>query len=238
MQPYERRRDLQSPATMDQDRIAALLAPFAAPGELSSSDNLLRSISIYIDILLRWNARINLTSIRDPEQIIIRHFGESLFTARYLFPTHTAKWIEEAKNAPRLSLADLGSGAGFPGIPIKLVIPKLALTLIESNQKKSVFLREVLRTLELTDARVENARAETLSETWDVVTLRAVERLREVLPAAARLVAPQGRLMLLIGRSQIESACSALREFIWSPAVPIPLSDSRVLLVGGRNQVD
>ena len=108
-------------------------------------------------------------------------------------------------------LADLGSGAGFPGIPIKLWAPKIALTLIESNHKKAAFLHEVARTLTLTDINIQNARAETLPpSTFDVVTLRAVERLAEVLPVAVTLLAHSGRLALLISSSQLDATYSAL----------------------------
>ncbi len=129
-------------------------------------------------------------------------------------------------------LADLGSGAGFPGIPIKLWAPNIALTLIESNQKKATFLREVVRTLTLTDINIQNARAETLPSTFDVVTLRAVERLAEALPIAVNLLAPSGRLALLIASSQIETTRSALPNLAWQPAIPIPQSKSRLLLLG------
>jgi 16S rRNA (guanine527-N7)-methyltransferase len=228
------RRQLQSLSTVDRNRIAELLTPFVetSEGEAILSDKLLHDISIYIDILLRWNARINLTAIRDPEQIVLRHFGEAFFAARRLFPNGSSK------NRGRSSLADVGSGAGFPGIPIKLLVPEVSLTLIESNQKKAVFLREVSRALELSDVKIENERAETLSGAFEIITLRAVERFTEVLPVAAGLVATAGRLALLVSQSQLESIPRTLSEITWSCRVPVPLSDARVLLIGTRNQKD
>jgi 16S rRNA (guanine527-N7)-methyltransferase len=204
--------------------------PSEEPAVLSPAQ--LQDISTYIDILLRWNARINLTAIRDPEEIVTRHFGESLFAARHFFPR-----VSSAYSAPSavkgLELADLGSGAGFPGIPIKLWAPNIALTLIESNQKKATFLRELSRALTLTDINIQNARAETLPpSTFDVVTLRAVERLRKVLPVAANLLSPAGHLALLISTSQLEPTRSTLPRVSWNPPVPIPNSQSRILLVG------
>ena len=203
---------------MQASRIAELLHPFLSPaqnpchsepakaGEESAvlSATQLQSISTYIDILLHWNARINLTAIRNEEEIVTRHFGESLFAARHLFPRVASAY--SAPSAVRaFELADLGSGAGFPGIPIKLWAPNIALTLIESNQKKATFLREVARALTLTDINIQNTRAETLPpSTFDVVTLRAVERLPKVLPVAANLLSPTGRLALLISSSQRE----------------------------------
>ena len=207
---------------MHPARIAELLQPFLSdpchsepggkPGEEPAvlSATPLQNISTYIDILTRWNARINLTAIRDEEEIVTRHFGESLFAARHLFPRVSSvlralvvkdfDLTPEARSPkPEARVADLGSGAGFPGIPIKLWAPNIALTLIESNQKKAIFLREVARALTLTDINIQNVRAETLPpSTFDVVTLRAVERLPKVLPAAANLLAPEGRLALLI----------------------------------------
>ena len=201
----------------------------------------LQSISTYIDILLRWNARINLTAIRNPEEIVTRHFGESLFAARYLFPgtAHVgtaAPGCPAERSSASLSVADVGSGAGFPGLPLKLWAPRLSLTLIESNHKKAAFLREVARALTLTNVNIQNARAETMTDTFDVVTLRAVERFDAILPTAAALVAPSGRLGLLIGAAQETQARSTLLHLAWSPAAPIPQSRSRILLVARRWQ--
>jgi 16S rRNA (guanine527-N7)-methyltransferase len=232
----------------------------------------LQNISTYIDILLRWNARINLTAIRDPEEIVTRHFGESLFAARHLFPappvlsrqqeawdSYQGTASSRADNSPsdaralapegrtndqrlplacpelsdgtNIRLADLGSGAGFPGLPIKLWAPHISLTLIEPNHKKAVFLREVARALTLTDINILNARAETLpSATFDIVTLRAVERLPNVLPVAATLLAPAGRLALLIASSQLDATRATLPQFFWKAPIPIPQSRSRLLL--------
>ena len=235
---------------MDPARIAELLAPFLAaplsnarhseersneePAVLSPAQ--LHCVSIYIDILLRWNARINLTAIRGPEEIVTRHFGESLFAARHLFP-HSASASSVSSVVKGSSLADVGSGAGFPGLPIKLWAREISLTLIESSHKKAAFLREVTRALTLTDINIRAARAETLAgAVFDVVTLRAVERFSAILPVAANLVAPRGRLALLIGSAQLSQARSSLAHFLWEEATPIPASNSRVLAVAHRPQ--
>jgi len=213
------------------------------PAVLSSAQ--LTRISMYIDILLRWNARINLTAIRDPEEIVTRHFGESLFAARHLFPHHSRLGTAAPEQSRRggtaesspaaLTLADVGSGAGFPGLPIKLWVPQIALTLIEFNYKKATFLREVTRALTLTDVDIRNARAEAIAvNLFDVVTLRAVERFESVLPVAAALVAPSGRLALLIGASQQDQARASLPQFSWGTAVPVPRSRARILLIGNN----
>jgi 16S rRNA (guanine527-N7)-methyltransferase len=246
---------------MHPARIAELLQPFLSPtpnpchsepakaGEESAvlSTSQLQHISTYIDLLLHWNARINLTAIRNPEEIVTRHFGESLFAARHLFPkvypvfpvvkdldVEVDVEVAEARSPKaEARVADIGSGAGFPGIPIKLWAPNIALTLIESNHKKATFLREVARTLTLTDINIQNARAESLPpSTFEVVTLRAVERQAKVLPVAATLLAPSGRLALLTASPQLEATRSTLPNLTWDHPIPIPHSQSRQLLVG------
>lgn len=140
------------------------------------------------------------------------------------------------RSSAAVQVADLGSGAGFPGIPIKLWAPQISLTLIESNHKKSTFLREVARALTLTDINILTTRVEALAPrpVVDVVTLRAVERFADILPTAATLVAPSGRLALLIGISQLDQAHSTLPSLTWQPPIPIPYSQSRVLLIGAN----
>jgi 16S rRNA (guanine527-N7)-methyltransferase len=116
---------------------------------------------------------------------------------------------------------------------MKLWAPNIALTLIESNHKKATFLREVARALTLTDINIQNSRAEALPPVnFDVVTLRAVERLTDVLPTAAKIVAPSGRLALLIAYAQLEAIRSTLPYLTWDPPIPIPESKSRLILVG------
>ncbi len=228
---------------MDAHRIAELLQPFlglandGSANDGSANDqrltaNDLLNISTYIDLLIRWNARINLTAIRAEEEIVTRHFGESLFAARHLFPR-----VARAPSPAKIRLIDIGSGAGFPGLPIKIWAPEIDLTLIESNQKKATFLREVARKLTLTDINVFSGRAEDFpNPPVEVVTLRAVEHFGSILPIAARLVAPAGRLALLIGHAQLTQSQDLTPTFTWRPALPVPLSASRVLVIGIRNQ--
>jgi len=211
---------------MDRARIRHLLKPFTAalPADLELSQ-----ISIYIDLLLRWNARINLTAVRHEDSIVTRHFGESLFAARHLFPAG-----DDSRTSG--TYVDLGSGAGFPGLPIKIVHSRLRLTLIESNHKKATFLREVIRALGI-DAAVFAARGEGYpAAATGLVTLRAVERFDQALSLAARLVAPRGRLALLIGSAQLDGVHRLTPGFDWQAPIPVPLSDSRILMVGGRSE--
>jgi 16S rRNA (guanine527-N7)-methyltransferase len=225
---------------MDIARIATLLEPFL---EQPLPPSRLNQISIYIDLLENWNARINLTAIRQEEEIVTRHFGESLFMARHLFPPSVARASSPAisdsaqttpVNPPHV--LDIGSGAGFPAVPLKLWAPHIHLTLIESNHKKAAFLREVARTLTLTDVNVIADRVETLAARpgfarAEVVTLRAVERFNTILQQTLAFLAPNATLALLIGSDQIPRL-AALTALNWQQPIPVPQSKRRVLSIG------
>jgi len=216
-------------AAMDAARIAALLEPFLRGAFLSAK--LAAQLQTYLDLLLRWNARTNLTSIRNPEQIVTRHFGESLFAARLLQENGA---FASSASVP-VTLADVGSGAGFPGIPIKLLVPELHLTLIESQNKKATFLREVLRALDIQNAEVYCGRAEDRKQSAAIVTMRAVEKFSSALPVAVALVAPGGMLCLLVGASQVGSTRQTLEpEWQLRQAQDVPLSQDKMVLVGNR----
>ena len=240
---------------MEPSHIAVLLAPFLDNASALSPTQL-EQISMYIDLLVRWNSRVNLTAIRTPEQIVTRHFGESLFAARRLFPQGSAAWPKASvpANAARsdagrtevlqstaafdetaapVQLVDLGSGAGFPGLPIKIWSPPATVSLIESNHKKVAFLREVIRALRLTYINVLSIRAEDVpAGSARTVIVRAVEQFSQILPIAVRLLVPKGRLALLIGNSQLEAAKRVSTNVSWSSAEPLPNSRETVLLIG------
>jgi 16S rRNA (guanine527-N7)-methyltransferase len=196
--------------------IAHLLEPF-----IELDETRLRAISTYIDLLLKWNARMNLTAIREPGEIVQRHFGESLFAAKHLL-----------EQKPPQTAIDLGSGAGFPGVPFALLAPEVQVTLIESQQKKATFLKELVHTLGLKNAKVFSDRAENYPGTADLIMLRAVERFEQALRMAIRLTNEGGRVALMIGSGQVESARKLAPEVVWDSPVEIPCSLSRELLVG------
>jgi 16S rRNA (guanine527-N7)-methyltransferase len=194
---------------LTESAIASLLTPYLP--ELPP--NLTFQLSTYLDLLLKWNARTNLTAIRDPEEIVRRHFGESLFAARHLAP---------GPNPDTATLLDFGSGAGFPGLPIAILRPKIQVTLAESQNKKATFLREAVRTLNLPNVEVWAARAETLPATrqFHTVTLRAVDNMEAALPAARARIAPGGQLALLTTAAQTPPG---------GHSIPLPNSQSGVL---------
>ncbi len=199
---------------LSEAQIASLLNPYLVP--VPPPKNLMPRFSAYLDLLLKWNAHTNLTAIRDPEEIVRRHFGESLFAGQHLGPCET--------------LLDLGSGAGFPGLPIALLHPNLPVTLAESQNKKATFLREAVRTLALPNVEVWAARAESLPPTrqFHTVTLRAVDNMAAALTAAA----PRATHQLLLLTS---TPPTLPPTFTPAPPIPIPNSQSTILLRATRN---
>ena len=151
-----------------------------------SFDALLSGLQIYLDLLLRWNSRTNLTAVREPEAIVQRHFGESLFAGFTL----AGRLFHGA------SLLDYGSGAGFPGLPIQLLFPGIQVTLAESQGKKAAFLREVVRELGTT-SRVWASRVEEMPVDlrFHAVTMRAVDRSEKASSAGWARVAEGGCLL-------------------------------------------
>lgn len=203
---------------MDTTAIAQLLEPYIHLDEMR-----LRTISKYVDLLLKWNARINLTAIRAQEEIIQRHFGESFFAVNYLLA-----------QGPIEDVIDVGSGAGFPGVPFALLAPQIHVTLIESNHKKATFLKELVFTLGLANVMVFADRAERHSKTASLVTMRAVEKFDQALLLALALVKPSGRIALMIGLAQVGKARELAKQMDWIEPVVVPGGHSRVLLVGAK----
>ncbi len=176
---------------------------------------------LYLSLIFRWNARVNLTSVRTEDAIISIHLAESIACARVLPVAIT-------------SLLDFGSGAGFPGVPIALCRPEIVVTLAESQGKKAAFLQEAVRTLGL-NAKVHAGRAEGLAEMFGCVTLRAVDRMSKAVAAAAQLVAPEGWLALMTTGADVAGLKTAAGEkFSWSDAIHLPRSEDRVLALGQR----
>lgn len=175
----------------------------------------------YLALILRWNARMNLTAVRDPQEILSRHFLESIACARKL-PEGIG------------SLLDFGSGAGFPGIPIALCRPEILVTLAESQSKKAAFLREAVRTLGL-NSEVFGGRAEELTAQFDCATLRAVDRMELAISAASALVRPGGWLVVMTTMRELPGVRDAAgSNFIWSDPNPLPGSNQRVIAISSR----
>lgn len=182
---------------MTPTRLQALLAPYLQSSGAELSDATLLSFNTFLDLLLRWNASTNLTAIRDPEQIVQRHLGESLFLAQHLRPLLPQHG----------TVLDFGSGAGFPGVPLHLLYPTLRVTLAESQGKKASFLREANRALCL-NCEVWGGRVQALASTrfFHAVTLRAVDNWQAAVAEAQKRLPTGGVLALLVASSTPERA--------------------------------
>lgn len=202
-------------------RLAAIRSEMA-PFGVDVSDDQARQIALYVKKLLFWNQRINLTSVTEPHEVLQRHFGESMFGAKFLASTGG-------------TLLDVGSGAGFPGLPLKILFPSLHVKLIEPATKKAVFLSEIVRLLEFSHADVVRKRMEDIDEASaaDCVTTRAVGDVTGLLSWAHRVLNVGAQTLLWLGR---EDAVVARRidGWNWSEPSPIPMSRNRVVLSGRK----
>jgi 16S rRNA (guanine527-N7)-methyltransferase len=191
--------------------------------KLPAYDDQLLQIQQYIKILLAWNDKVNLTAIRDPLEILYRHFCESMYAA-----------ISVPMEAGRL--ADVGSGGGFPGLPLKILRPRMRVFLIESNLKKATFLAEVTRELGLTDTQVLVRRYEELSEEiapLDFVCSRALGDFQSFLKWAHSEQIAAKQVVLWIGERDLLEI-QKVDTWEWREPIPVPNSLRRVLLVGSR----
>lgn len=182
---------------------------------------LARRIRVYVDLLLKWNRSISLTTITDPGEIVKFHFGESLFALSQL-------QIEKSR------LADVGSGAGFPGLPLAMALPAFEVTLIESNVKKCAFLAEVIRQLQLSNAAVYQGRMESVPlacTPFDFVTARALGQFDDLLAWSQVHLTAGGKVLLWLGESDA-AEISGRSGWDWSLPQPIPGSARRVILSG------
>ena len=194
--------------------------------QITLSDAQVTCIQQYTRILQRWNEKLNLTAIKDPLEILHRHFCESMYAA-----------VAVPINSGRL--ADIGSGPGFPGLPLKILRPELQLVLVESNIKKGTFLAEVIRELGLLNARVLISRYEELGEELaplDFVCSRAVGEFGPFLDWAASDRVSAGRVILWIGGRDLDEARKSV-QWDWQKPIPVPQSLRRYLLVGSKRTV-
>ena len=203
---------------LSESEIAAELAAF----EVTLPPPALSQLSCYLELLLRWNQRINLTGLRDPETIVRRLFGESLCIARAV--------------ELRGRLVDIGSGAGFPGLALKLAAPDLRVTLVEARQKKCAFLKEVARQCGFSHVEVVAERFEEWArreeETADLVTTRAVAMDTKLWQAAKTLLAPAGKAVLLTTPELARAIQTENSGWLWVAIPPAHPVSASVVLIG------
>jgi 16S rRNA (guanine527-N7)-methyltransferase len=207
-------RELRVPRAPDiRNRLAAL-------GVQISSEQA-EQVRTYISILLLWNQKLALTSVTHPDEIISRHFFESMFAAQF-------------GDFSKGRLADVGSGAGFPGLALKIIRPDLEITLIEANSRKCTFLKEVIRALGLTRCSVLNSRLESAppsAQAMDFITSRAFGQFDQLLNWARESLVIGGQIVLWVG-TRCSGRIASRSDWSWREPVLIPGSARRVLLFG------
>ncbi|WIG54402.1 MAG: 16S rRNA (guanine(527)-N(7))-methyltransferase [Rhodanobacteraceae bacterium] len=172
----------------------------------------------YLDLLAKWNRTYNLTAVRDPEDMVSRHLLDSLAVLPFVHGE---------------TLADLGSGAGLPGIPLAIARPDIAVTLIESNGKKARFLREAVRSLPLANVTVAQARVQDATGAFDTITARAFASLPDMLAWGGHLLAPDGRWLALKGHADPVELDAVPRGFrvVTVHALEVPGTDGERCVV-------
>lgn len=206
---------------MDESRLRKLLEPFAFdPTEAQSRQTL-----AYLELLLKWNEKINLTAIRNEKEVVTRHFGESLLAAKHF--------------ELRGRLLDIGTGAGFPGLALKIAFPELAVTLLEPVAKKRAFLKEAARVCGFEQVEVRGERLEDIAEQsagqFDTATMRAVGNLESLVPLAARCVKPGGQVLLWLTAEQALDLEGFDSGLTWAEPLIIPLSRSTQIWRGHKS---
>ena len=206
---------------LSEDVIRKALREF----QLQATPEIVFAIQRYIALLLAWNEKVNLTSIRDPVEILYRHFCESMYAA-VAVPSLTGR------------LADAGSGGGFPGLALKIARPGLHVFLIESNVKKATFLAEVARELGVADTRVLVSRYEELGEEIapvDIVCSRALGEFEKFMSWAGSERVGATKAILWVGGRDLEEI-TQIAGWSWKKPIPIPQSLQRFLLIGDRTK--
>jgi len=195
------------------------------PYHFFASAEFCEKIRTYASLLLRWNRSISLTTVTEPLEILKIHFGESLFA------------ISEAP-ITNGRLADVGSGAGFPGMALAIANFSLSVTLIESNAKKCAFLSEVARALELSNVTVIRSRMEDVSKEagqFDFITARALGQYEDLLNWALKRLSSGGKVVLWLGEPDAEQL-SRNPQWKWDAIHRIPKSNRKCLLVGSLKE--
>lgn len=208
--------------TLDAEALAEEFSPY----QVRLSPKQLAQVQAYLSLLLRWNPGLNLTALRDPRRIIRELFAESMYLTRVM--------------SLGGCLVDIGSGAGFPALAVKVVVPDLHVVLIESRTRKCTFLKEVIRSLRLSDIEVVNQRLEEYTDTIqgvaDVATTRAVRVDRAFLERLAVLVKDEGGAVLFSSAAVARKTVDMGGGFEWRQPLRIPQTRSRVILVGAKKR--
>jgi 16S rRNA (guanine527-N7)-methyltransferase len=191
---------------------------------LAPSAQALEQLLDYLELLSRWNAAYNLTAVRDPLAMVTSHLLDSLAVA------HLVRGER---------LADIGSGAGLPGIPLAILSPERQVMLIDANGKKTRFLREAVRSLHLANVAIEAQRVENVTGQFDTVTARAFASIGDMLRLAGHLLAADGILLALKGQLHKEEILGLPEGYVVSDvkALRVPgLAAARHAVIIQRSQ--
>lgn len=193
-------------AATDRAAMYAQLRAGLAELGLAPSPAAVETLLDYVELLTRWNATYNLTAVREPLAMVTSHLLDSLAVAPLVRGD---------------SLADAGSGAGLPGIPLAVYAPERQVTLIDSNGKKASFLREAARSLRLTNVRIEAQRVEAVRGEYATLTARAFASLADMLKLAGHLLAADGILIALKGQLHRDEMLNLPAGFVVADVKPL-----------------
>ncbi len=203
---------------------------------INLNEEQIKKFSRYLELLVQWNQKINLTSLKTPQEIIIKHFLDSI---------SCIKVINKYTDIEGISIVDVGTGAGFPGIPIKIMFPSIRLSLLETRKKKIIFLEKITEEMNFQQVEILNGRVETFGkcpdyrEKYDIAISRAVALLNILSEYCLPLVRVGGLFVAQKGRSYMEETEKALKtvqllggELIGVEKVQIPfINQERHLLI-------
>ena len=215
----------RNPVFMETNDILRLLQPFGLQLKMGQVE----TIQVYLTLLIKWNQKINLTAIRSEADCITRHFGESLYLS--------------TKEKLSGRMVDVRSGAGFPGLALKIACPDLSGTLLEPSSKKRAFLKEIVRQCNFCDVRISPLRGEDFfvgdeRQNVDIVTVRGLRHHEEIAAMSKNLLVSSGRLCLWLTRTRAEDLARKVQGYRWKSPLALPLTRERVILVGERESQD
>ena len=194
------------------------------------SEKQLNQLDKYYELLIQWNEKINLTRITEYEDVYLKHFYDSLTIAKVV------------DLSTKTTLCDVGTGAGFPGVVLKIVYPNLKVTLIDSLQKRVNYLNEIVKELELEEIHAIHSRGEDFKEKFDVVTARAVANIEKLVTYTMHLVSKNGIFVAMKGNideeltSQVEEKLSKRYKIEQIEKFLLPIESSNRSLIVIKNK--